>query len=148
MVRANSGAGGKPDPTFGRCTIFSILHQSKKKEGCLVSTLVPPFGTPRAGSGVFPSRIGSLILVLCLAPGSQFPLASWSGAPAVGSSFWCYVRWLWPLAAALAPSLWSSPAAVGCSLPRFYKKLLFRIDLLEYSIFVDMIFLCVVFHCG
>ena len=98
----------------------------------LVPTLVPPFGTPRAGSGVFPSHIGSLILVLCLAPGSQFPLASWPWAPAVGSSFWCYVRWLWPLGAALAPSLWSSPAAVGCSLPCFYKKLLFRVDLLDF----------------
>ena len=30
-----------------------------------------------------------------------------------------------------SPSLWSSPAAVGCSLPCFYKKLLFRVDLLD-----------------
>ena len=44
------------------------------------------------------------------------------------------------------PSVWSSPAAVGCHLPCFYKKLLFRIDLLEF--FVDMILLCVVFHWG
>ena len=45
-----------------------------------------------------------------------------------------------------SPSLWSSPAAVGCSLPCFYKKLLFRVDLLDF--FVDMILLCVVFHWG
>ena len=45
-----------------------------------------------------------------------------------------------------SPSLWSSPAAVGCSLPCFYKKLLFRADLLDF--FVDMILLCVVFHWG
>ena len=31
-----------------------------------------------------------------------------------------------------SPSLWSSPAAVGCSLPCFYKKLLFRVDLLDF----------------
>ena len=35
MVCANSGAGGNPDPTFGRCTIFSILHQSEKKRKLL-----------------------------------------------------------------------------------------------------------------
>ena len=31
MVRALSDAGVKPDLTFGRYTLFSILHQSEKK---------------------------------------------------------------------------------------------------------------------
>ena len=85
MVRANSGAGGNPDPTFGRCTIFSILHQSKKKGCCVCGK-----GEGR-GKGVKGACVGGC-----------------------------------------SPSLWSSPAAVGCSLPCFYKKLLFRVDLLDF----------------
>ena len=34
MARANSGAGGNPDPTFGRCTIFYTAPIWKK--GCCV----------------------------------------------------------------------------------------------------------------
>ena len=73
------------------------------------------------------SQIGSLLLVL-------YELALGLLVPALvpAPSFWYYVRWLWPLAAASAPSLWSSPAAVGFSLPWFYQKLLFGVDLIEY----------------
>ena len=85
MVCANSGAGGNPDPTFGRCTIFSILHQFGKEKCC------------ECGKG----------------EGREKGL---KGACVGGCS----------------PSLWSSPAAVGCSLPCFYKKLLFRTDLLDF----------------
>jgi hypothetical protein len=40
---------------------------------------------------------------------------------------------------------WCGGGGVGCSLPCFYKKLLFGVDLLEYFEFVGMILLCVVF---
>ena len=99
MVRANSGAGGNPDPTFGRCTIFSILHQSEKKACCVCGK------GEGGGKGVKGACVGGC-----------------------------------------SPSLWSSAAAVGCSLPCFYKKRLFRVGLLDF--FVDMILLCVVFHWG
>ena len=95
MVRTNSGAGGNPDPTFGRCTIFSILHQSEKQKCCVCGK-----GEGR-GKGVKGACVGGC-----------------------------------------SPSLWSSPAAVGCSLPCFYKKRLFRVGLLDFFCRYDLYLRC------
>ena len=72
----------------------------------------PPFGTLWAGSGALRSRIGSLILVLCLALGSQFPLLC-GLALAIGSRRGFLLLVLCALALALGCRIGSLPLVLS-----------------------------------
>ena len=89
MVRANSGAGGNPNPTFGRCTIFSILHQSEKKKSCCVCGKGGGRGKGVKGACVG-GWVGGVVWVVCGC------VCVGSFLPALVPSFWCFVLPLVP----------------------------------------------------